>query len=638
MVGGRVAGCTLEEAGDLAELPGDLLDHLVRSLADGLHRHGREPVGDHRAEDEGREDEGRHEGDRREVETRAGDEGAEEGEADEAGGADGEALADSGGGVTRGVEGVGLLADSLGHLGHLGNAAGVVADGAVDVDGEAGGEVGKHAERGEGDAVHVTEVEGEVDHDGEEADGEDGRLVSKREAVDDVGRRARLARLRNLADGLVGVGGVVLGDKADHAARPETRDGAAPSLGGGEVDDGSGDSFDLELGGEEDVGKDVDNHGEDDGGGAKLNLEHLLDVNLLLHGLDVGGNEGADQAHQDTTAGDGDREHEAGPATLSDEGAGLSGDDKRGTGGLGEGAEEIGAHTGDVTDVITDVVGDGGGVPWVVLGDAADNLTGEVGANVGSLGVDAAADAAEHGDRGSTESKARDALEELDSLDGDVERGDVHAHEEVHDDDSEAGEGEAHDGSSPEGRVEGFLPRERVGGLGGAHGAPGVGEHGDHHSNVAADHGGDAADEEGEGGESADLEVPAGLNLGDEEDHRDAEDCEEGEAHPVLRRQESLRAGLDVAVDLTELLIRVGLGLTSVGHLHAPEERLIVLPALPEQRDLAQLLVQPVREHDAERRGRDDQQAAHQIRQKVLRHQTSLIQVNETTRRLVTIA
>ena len=98
------------------------------------------------------------------------------------------------------------------------------------------------------------------------------------------------------------------------------------------------------------------------------------------------------------------------------------------------------------------------------------------------------------------------------------------------------------------------------------------------------------------------------------------------------------RAGLDVAVDLTELLIRVGLGLTSVGHLHAPEERLIVLPALPEQRDLAQLLVQPVHEHDAERRGRDDQQAAHQIRQKVLRHQTSLIQVNETTRRLVTLA
>mmetsp|Transcript_9184 Transcript_9184/g.37542 ORF Transcript_9184/g.37542 Transcript_9184/m.37542 type:complete len:343 (+) Transcript_9184:60-1088(+) len=192
VVGGRVAGGTLEEAGDLAELPGDLLDHLVRSLADGLHRHGGEPVGDHRAEDEGREDEGRHEGDRREVETRAGDEGAEEGEADEAGGADGEALADGGGGVTRGVEGVGLLADSLGHLGHLGNAASVVADGAVDVDGEARGERAQHAERGESHAVHVHERERDEDDTGEDTHGDDGGLVAEREAVDDVGGGARL--------------------------------------------------------------------------------------------------------------------------------------------------------------------------------------------------------------------------------------------------------------------------------------------------------------------------------------------------------------------------------------------------------------------------------------------------------------
>ena len=197
-----MAGGTLEEAGDLAELPGDLPDHLVRGLADGLHGHGGEPVGDHRAEDEGREDEGRHEGHRREFEVRAGDERAEEGEADEAGGADGEALADGGGGVTRGVEGVGLLADSLGELGHLGDATRVVADGAVDVDGEAGGEVGEHAERGEGDAVHVTEVEGEVDHDGEEGDGEDGGLVAEREAVDDVGGGASLARRATSRTGL----------------------------------------------------------------------------------------------------------------------------------------------------------------------------------------------------------------------------------------------------------------------------------------------------------------------------------------------------------------------------------------------------------------------------------------------------
>ena len=41
----------------------------------------------------------------------ARNEGTEEGEANEAGGADGEALADGGGRVARGVEGVRLLAD-----------------------------------------------------------------------------------------------------------------------------------------------------------------------------------------------------------------------------------------------------------------------------------------------------------------------------------------------------------------------------------------------------------------------------------------------------------------------------------------------------------------------------------------------
>ena len=52
--GGRAA---LQQAGDLAELARHFLDHLVRGLAHGLHGHGGEPVGDHRAEDERREDE-----------------------------------------------------------------------------------------------------------------------------------------------------------------------------------------------------------------------------------------------------------------------------------------------------------------------------------------------------------------------------------------------------------------------------------------------------------------------------------------------------------------------------------------------------------------------------------------------------
>ena len=57
--------------------------------------------------------------------------------------------------------------------------------------------------------------------------------------------------------------------------------------------------------------------------------------------------------------------------------------------------ENIGGHAGTVTDVVADVVGDGGGVARVILGDAGLDLAHQVGTDVGRLGVDAAADSHE---------------------------------------------------------------------------------------------------------------------------------------------------------------------------------------------------------------------------------------------------
>src|SRR5690606_4020433 len=75
--------------------------------------------------------------------------------------------------------------------------------------------------------------------------------------------------------------------------------------------------------------------------------------------------------------------------------------------------EDVRAEAGDVTDVVTDVVGDGGGVARVVLGDAGFDLADEVGADVSGLGVDAAADAREERDRGGAHGEAGDDLAEL---------------------------------------------------------------------------------------------------------------------------------------------------------------------------------------------------------------------------------
>jgi hypothetical protein len=56
---------------------------------------------------------------------------------------------------------------------------------------------------------------------------------------------------------------------------------------------------------------------------------------------------------------------------------------------------EVGAHTGDVADVVANVVGDRGRVALVVFGNAGFDLTDQVGADVGGLGEDTAANAGE---------------------------------------------------------------------------------------------------------------------------------------------------------------------------------------------------------------------------------------------------
>jgi hypothetical protein len=65
--------------------------------------------------------------------------------------------------------------------------------------------------------------------------------------------------------------------------------------------------------------------------------------------------------------------------------------------------EQVSCHPGAVADVVADVVGDDGRVARVVLGNAGLDLPHQVGADVGGLGVDAAAEAGEDGDQRAAE-------------------------------------------------------------------------------------------------------------------------------------------------------------------------------------------------------------------------------------------
>ena len=73
--------------------------------------------------------------------------------------------------------------------------------------------------------------------------------------------------------------------------------------------------------------------------------------------------------------------------------------------------EQVGGHAGAVADVVADVVGDHGRVARVVLGDARLDLADEVGADVGGLREDAAAETREDRDQRAAEREADEILD-----------------------------------------------------------------------------------------------------------------------------------------------------------------------------------------------------------------------------------
>ncbi len=81
------------------------------------------------------------------------------------GGTNGIALGDGLGGITDRVERIGDVTHLLGQARHLGDATGVVSDGAVGVQRHNHARHGQHGGRGDGDAIQSREREGGPDGD-----------------------------------------------------------------------------------------------------------------------------------------------------------------------------------------------------------------------------------------------------------------------------------------------------------------------------------------------------------------------------------------------------------------------------------------------------------------------------------------
>ena len=526
-------GVTGKDSGGLSV---DLSNHILSSFTDSGHGKSGESVGEHSTEEETSEGEGLEDVNLVGISvaslSNTGNEGTEESEGNEAGRADGEALADSSGGVSSSVESVSDLTDALVKVGHLSDTASVVRDGSISVDGEGNGEAAEHTNGSEGNSVHGSPVEGEEDGDGEADNRDDVGEVSKSKTLDDVGGSVELAGLGELLSGSVGVGGVVLSGDSNDETGPETEGDAAEDFPSGGIVAGASEGEVDVLG--EDVEARDEEHGHEEGGNNKLNLK------LVLNGhLDSGEGDGDERG---TNSDGGHNKREVDGIRGLEESRGGSRHDESGAGGLSEGSEKIGAHTSDVTNVVTDVVSNSSGVQGRVFGEGVSNLTSEVSTDISSLGVDTTTDSSEKSDGGATETVARDELEELTDLSLDLrevsrlgrDNGRLEGEDEdLKDQEGKTDEGEAEDLTALEGNHEALFLR-RVAKEGGLD----VGGGGDFHANETGKHGGDGANEEREGGVG---EGERSLSPGhvDSAEQKDAEQEAEKSEVGVLLSEES---------------------------------------------------------------------------------------------------
>jgi hypothetical protein len=74
------------------------------------------------------------------------------------------------------------------------------------------------------------------------------------------------------------------------------------------------------------------------------------------------------------------------------------GHNEGGAGGLSERTEKIGSHTGNISDVITDVIGNGTWVVDIIFFKILHGLTDEIGTDISSFGVDTSTDSTEESD------------------------------------------------------------------------------------------------------------------------------------------------------------------------------------------------------------------------------------------------
>mmetsp|Transcript_48030 Transcript_48030/g.102938 ORF Transcript_48030/g.102938 Transcript_48030/m.102938 type:complete len:358 (+) Transcript_48030:1290-2363(+) len=298
-----------------------------------------------------------------------------------------------------------------------------------------------------------------------------------------------------------------------------------------------------------------------------LHFQDRLDVRLLSHRLDVSRHKRADHADHNAGRGDCDWEQQGVPPSPRQELVDVrpwrhgGRDDQRSARTFREAAEEIGAHASDVAHIVADIVSNSSGIAGIILLQTCYNFAYQVSAYIGGFRVDATAHTTEHGNRAAAQAVASHAIHHS-----------LHVHFEVFVDaqkhpqnkDAERAEKISHDSAASECNIEGLgvaifcSDRGECG--------PSIRKCGNHHAQVAAEHGCRCSYPESNccEGTLAEGGPPPHENPND-----DAEEDTKSSANPILFSKEGFRPFHDSVVNADQFLLRAAWGLQTVLTQHA---------------------------------------------------------------------
>ena len=419
-------------------------DYGTRGNADGIHRAGSEDEGEEPADEEADNDLGFGEGEfkaghsctqGKEVGFQLLNVASEKNKRGETGRGDGVAFGHGFHGVADGVEFIGALADRFGHARHDRNATSVVGDRTECIEGDDNSGHGEHRHDSDGNAVEACEVVAEEDGDPDEADGESRGVGADGQACDDVRGVSGFRGFRDIPNGRVVGGCVVVRDEQNDERHKESDErGEVDAESGGDLAVVAETVWKKDLregpkGGGRGEGTEEDAEAKEAGGIATSEI-HCEDAK--------DGGENRDSAYDEgVTEGGGfgfaiaTEDGEVGDENTPDQADGVS-------------FKDICGHSCAVPDVISYVVGDGGGIAGVIFFEFGFDFAHEVGSDVGSFGVDAASQTCKHANEGSTEGEAGETVDG--GAEAEIFRGDH-----IKGSDREKGEGDdeqASDGSA----------------------------------------------------------------------------------------------------------------------------------------------------------------------------------------------